>query len=316
MPAQGIFQGLDRWLWRWRAALGAKWCVVALLLPPALFGVGHFGPGALAVLATSVISCYALGIVFRVVAGRAFRWDHPGSLLTGALIGLTCGPATPLHMVVTGAVVAEFLGKIVLSRRGGNYLNPAVLGRSAIALWETWNPIPYADLSTGASTLFKAAGGLLRPQYLDALLGTGKGAIGETSALILIGVGALMLRYVVVKRHAALAMIVTVPLAVLALPPGTEIVGHAPWVANPILFLIGGPTLLLAFFFMTDPATTPQTVAGSVLFGIGVALIAVFGRLYTDIAGVEMYGILVMNLLTPYLNRFSFQSPSLRPRCD
>jgi electron transport complex protein RnfD len=316
MQKQAIFQRLDQRLWQWRTALGAKWCVVLLLLPPALFGVGYFGLGALAVLLTSVISCYTLGILFRVVNGLAFRWDHPGSVLTGLLIGLTCGPATPLYMVITGAVVAEFLGKVVLSRRQGNYLNPAVLGRSAIALWETWNPIPYADLSTGASTLFKSAGGLLRPEYVDALLGTCKGAIGETSALILIVVGALMLRYVVVKRHAALAMLVAVPLAVLALPPSTEIVGHAPWVANPVLFLIGGPTLLLAFFFMTDPATTPQTIAGAVIFGIGVALMAVYGKLYTNIAGVEMYGILVMNLLTPYLNRFSFQLPSLRPRCD
>ncbi len=115
-----------------------------------------------------------------------------------------------------------------------------------------------------------------------------------------------MLRYVVVKWHGALAMIITVPIAVAIFPPTSEIVGHAPWVVDPVLFLIGSPVLLLALFFVTDPATTPNTVAGGVLFGVGVGILAVLGKLYTSIAGVEMYGILLMNILTPFLNKITF----------
>ena len=39
---------------RLRGRLGAKWCVIALLMPPAAFGIWQFGPRAALVLAVSV----------------------------------------------------------------------------------------------------------------------------------------------------------------------------------------------------------------------------------------------------------------------
>lgn len=299
-------KGLDRWFWQRRSQLGAKLSVVLLLLPPALFGVLYFGWGALVVILASVISCWTMAILIRWANNEPITLFHPGSIITGLLIGMTCGPMLPLYMIIVGACVAEFLGKVILRNGRDNIFNPAVLGRSAIAILETVDPVPYADLSTGASTLFKSAGGIIRPEYIDAFMGTSKGAIGETSALILIIVGYLMLRYVVIKRHAALAAIITVLIAVWVLPPVADVVGHAPWVMDPFLFLIGGPMLLLSFFFVTDPVTTPNTIAGATVFGIGVGLFAVLGKLYTNIAGVEMYGILIMNMFTPFLNRLTF----------
>jgi electron transport complex protein RnfD len=282
-----------------------------LLLLPTTFGILYFGVGALAVISTSLATCYLTGIAICLLEKRSVNWMHPGSVLTGLLIGLTCGETTPLYMIVVGGIVAELLGKIVFKGSHRNILNPAVVGRSAIAILETIDPIEYADLSTGASTLFKNEGGLIPPEYVDALLGLTKGSIGETSALILLITGFIMLRYVVIKWQAPLAMIITVPIVVAILPPTSEIVGHAPWVVDPILFLIGSPILLLALFFVTDPVTTPNTVAGGVIFGIGVGLLAVLGKLYTTIAGVEMYGILIMNVLTPYLNRLTFRKTHL-----
>ena len=305
---------VDEWFWFWRGELGAKRSVIALLLAPAIFGALYFGWSSLAVLIVSVLSCMAVGILIRKINGESFAFFHPGSVLTGLLIGVTCGAALPFYMIIVGACVAEFLGKILLRNNKGNIFNPAVLGRSAIAILETVDPVPYADLSTGASTLFKNAGGVVPPEYINAFLGTTKGAIGETSALILIIVGFLLLRYVVIKRHAAIAAILTVPIAVWVLPPSADVVGHAPWVMDPFLFLIGGPMLLLSLFFVTDPVTSPNTLAGALIFGIGVGLMAVLGKLYTTVAGVEMYGILIMNIFTPYLNKLTFGVQAMRKR--
>lgn len=301
---------------RLRKRMSAKDAVLLCLLPPALFGVVYFGFDALLVLATSTFSAWAMAITLRASEKKPVRFYHPGSLITGLLIGMTCTAAIPLYMVVIGSCAAEFIGKKVLVGRNGNIFNPAVLGRSFVAIFETIDPVQYADLSSGASTLFKAEGGILHPEFLPAFLGITKGSIGETSDLILILVGLLVLRVVVLKWHAAVAMICTVPLAVLAFPAPVEVIGHAPWVMDPILFLIGGPTMLMALFFLTDPATTPKTPAGGVIFGICVAVMAVAGKLYTSIAGVEMYGILVMNLLTPLLNRLTFRSVSPRYRYE
>jgi len=307
----GVLSSIDIMLKRWRINYSAKACVLQLLLPPTIFGICYFGIDAFSVVITSILTCYLAGSVFCLLQKRPIKLFHPGSILTGLLIGLTCGAATPIYMIIVGGIVAEFLGKLVLRNARGNVLNPAVVGRSAIAILETIDPIEYADLSTGASTLFKEAGALLPPEYINALLGLTKGSIGETSAIILMIVGFIMLRYVVVKWHGALAMIVTVPIAVALFPPTAEIVGHAPWVVNPILFLIGSPTLLLALFFVTDPATTPKTVAGNIIFGVAVGILAVLGKLYTSIAGVEMYGILVMNLCVSYLNHLTFHKTTV-----
>lgn len=299
-----------------RKRLSAKDGLLLCLLPPATFGVFYFGFDAFMVLFASTFSAWAMAIVIRWTENKPIKLYQPGPLITGLLIGMTCTAAIPLYMVVIGSCAAEVIGKKVLVGKHGNIFNPAVLGRSFVAIFETIDPVQYADLSSGASTLFKAAGGIIHPEYIAAFLGTTKGSIGETSDLILLLVGVLVLRFVVLKWHAAVAMICTVPLAVLAFPAPADVVGHAPWVMDPLLFLIGGPTMLMALFFLTDPATTPKTPAGGIIFGVCVALMAVYGKLYTSIAGVEMYGILVMNLLTPYLNRLSFRPAAMRVRYE
>ncbi len=285
---------------RLRASLGAKWCVVALLMPPTAFGIWHFGWRAAVVVSLSVILCVVASAVPRMLGRQSFTLLHPGSIITGLLLGLTLSTNTPIYMIVVGALVAQIPGKWKPKWFARNPLNPAALGRTAVAVLEyvdtsahgAWDQV---DVATGASALFKEAGGNLRPAMSDLLVGLHSGAIGETSELILIPVGILMLWFVVIKRHAAIAMIVTVPLLILCLPESPEVVGHAPWMYDPLVYLLGGNTMLLAIFFATDPMTIPQTRLGGVLFGVGIAVLGVMGRFYTTIPGVEMYAVLAMN---------------------
>lgn len=296
---------------RIRRTLGAKWCTFILLLPLAVFGSVYFGWQAFWVLLVSTLSAMVAGALIQWSNHGPLHWFNPGTMITGLLIGLTLSPQTPFYMIIVGGFVAEYLGKQALPVLSGGrikYLfNPAVLGRSAIAILESYDPIPYADISTGASLLFKETGGLIPPNYWDAFLGLTKGAIGETSTLLLLIVGTLMLRYVVIKREAAIAMILTVPVMVFALPDTVEIIGHAPWVSGPLVYLLGGPTLLMAFFFLTAPETSPNTLRGGIIFGIGVGVLSVLGRMYTSIPGAEMYAILIMNLSVPWLNKRSLR---------
>ncbi len=305
-----MFRGLrdsGRKLRRLRGRLGAKWCVIALLIPPALFGVWQFGPRAALVLTVSVAGCLVAGALPRALAGERYQIFHPGSLITGLLLGLTLSATTPVYMIVVGVLVAQLPGKFRWSWLKRNPFNPAALGRTAVAMLEFIDPGVHTawdkvDVVSGASALFKDAGGHLRPYLSDVFMGFTRGAIGETSDAVLIPVGILLLWLVVTKRAAPLAMICSVPLLVLALPPGADVVGHAPWAMNPVMYLFSSNTLLLALFFATDPVTTPHTRVGGLLFGIGAAAIGVCGRLYTTIPGAEMYGILAMNLATPALD--------------
>ncbi len=286
-----------------RAQAGAKWSVVLLLLPPTIFGGWYFGWSAVVTLATTLMTCLVVSILPHVFSGHPWRIFNPGTVITGLLLGLTLSPGTPFYMILVGALVAELAAKAPIPLVNRPLFNPAALGRGAIAILETYDlPVP-ADLSSGASPLMVIAGGHSAPDYIaDLLLGMTKGAIGETSALILIVVGVLLLLFVAVKREAAIAMIITAPLLILLMPVTAEISGHAPWVLNPLVYLLGGSTLLLAFFFATDPMTTPRTRIGGWIFGVGAASIGVLGRLYTTIPGCEMWGILIMNLLTPAID--------------
>lgn len=284
-----------------RSRLGAKWSVVFLLIPPMLFGIQYFGVSAALTIGASLGLCLLAGSLPRIFSGESFQVFHAGSIVTGLLLGMTLVPDTPFYMIVVGAMVAQLPGKYSLPGIRRNLFNPAALGRAAIALLEMMNPLPVPaeDVVTSASPLFKDAGGYFRPDFFDVFLGFTKGAIGETSALILIFTGTLLLLFVAIKREAAIAMLVSAFLLVVALPPSADIVGHAPWVLNPVIYLFGGSTLLCAFFYATDPVTTPNTRSGGILFGIGAALISVLFRLYTTIPGAEVYGILIMNFLTP-----------------
>lgn len=294
-----------------RQNLGAKWCTFILLLPLALFGSLYFGVNAFLVLLLSTLTTMIAGALIQWSNNQPVKVFNPGSMITGLLIGLTLSPLTPVYMIIIGGFVAEYIGKRILPELSNgkikNIFNPAVLGRSVIAVLETYDPIAYADLSSGASLLFKEAGGLVPPSYWQAFFGFSKGSIGETSTFLLIIVGVLMLRYVVIKREAAIAMILTIPVVVFLLPDTPEIVGHAPWMSEPLVYLMGGPSLLMAFFFVTSPETSPNTIKGGIIFGMGVGLLSVLGKMYTTIAGVEMYAILIMNLMVPLLDSKRFK---------
>lgn len=289
----------------WRAQLGAKWCVVMMLLPVVAHGCIRFGPRAALVVALSVVACTGLGIVTRWLSKQPWRVLNPGTLITGTLLGLTLSAETPLYMVLVGAAVAEVAGKVRLPWLGRNPFNPAALGRAAVAVLELSAPAPPAapDVISAASPLYVGAGGSPAPELGDMLLGLTSGAIGETGTLVLALVGIPMLWVIVPKRLAAFAMLVAVASLTVLLPATSEIHGHAPWVLDPVTYLAGGPVLLYAVFFATDPATSPRTRIGGILFGAGAGALGMVGRLYLGIPGSEMWAILAMNLAAPGVDR-------------
>ena len=301
---------------RWRGILGAKWCVALLLVPLALFGVAHFGWRAALVLAVTLAVSMAAGILPRLIAREPWKLFHDGTIVSALLLGLSLSAGTPIYMVVVGALVAAIAGKWRIL--GRNWLNPAALGRAAVAILEWLDP-PWkkalVDISTGASPLPLAQGGAAQPQWLDLLLGFTQGPIGGTSALLLLVVGGLLLWRVALKRESALAMIFATPIFVLLMPLNAEAVGHAPWAHHPLYYMAGSATLFMAFFFATDPVTTPRTRMGGLLFGLGAALLGVTLKLGFATPGAEMWAILAMNLLAPALDRLARLGarPDLKP---
>lgn len=63
--------------------------------------------------------------------------------------------------------------------------------------------------------------------------------------------------------------------------------------------------MLGAFFMATDMVTSPITKKGKWFFGIGAGIIVVIIRLWGGLPEGVSYSILLMNGLTPLINRFT-----------
>ena len=75
---------------------------------------------------------------------------------------------------------------------------------------------------------------------------------------------------------------------------------------SPALFMLfSGGLMFGAVFMVTDPVTTPLTSRGAWIFGIGVGLLVVLIRLFGGLPEGVMYAILLMNSVTPLINRYT-----------
>ena len=67
--------------------------------------------------------------------------------------------------------------------------------------------------------------------------------------------------------------------------------------------------MLGAVFMATDYTTSPTTEWGKLVFGIGCGVITFVIRHFASLPEGVSYAILLMNIVTPYINRFTKRKP-------
>ena len=72
---------------------------------------------------------------------------------------------------------------------------------------------------------------------------------------------------------------------------------------------MSGGLLLGAIFMATDYATTPVTFWGKIIFAFGCGLITSLIRIYGSLPEGVSYSIIIMNILTPYIERLTVSKP-------
>ena len=138
----------------------------------------------------------------------------------------------------------------------------------------------------------------------DAFYGDVGGCLGETSSLALI-LGGI---YLLIRR----TITWDIPVAVLG---SAALFAAVFWLVSPdkysgpVFHLLSGGMLLCAFFIATDPATAPLTRSGMWLFGIGVGVVIVLIRNVGGYPEGVMYAVLLMNGLTPLIERVCKLTP-------
>lgn len=272
----------------------AMLCVIGALIPAAATGVVLFGLSAACTIAVSVVSCVVFEALFQKLVHKPVTVRDCSAVVTGLMLACVLPPALPVWMTVLGALFAVVVAKGFFGGLGANVFNPALSGRAFLfvsfpAAMGSW--ITPFDGASGATMLASQTITAGSHSYADLLLGNRAGCIGETSALFIIAAFIFLTAVRVIDWRAPVTMIATV--AVLSL-----CAGHDPAAA-----LMAGGVLFGAVFMTTDYATAPQTKIGRLLFGAGCGLITFLIRQFGGYPEGVMYSILIMNILTPFLNK-------------
>ena len=272
--------------------------VLIALLPAVLAGCVVFGLRALLVIAVTTAACVFFEWGFEKLCHTPSMISDLSAAVTGVLLAMNLPVSIPLWQAVFGALVAIVAVKGLFGGIGKNFANPAITARIVmfLAFSKTMTAWVFPDAVSSATPLAMMANGE-SVDYLTLLLGNHGGCLGETSALaLLIGFAYLLIRGVI-SWHTPVCFVGTV--FVMSLILGQDAVGQ----------ILSGGLMLGAIFMATDYSTTPSTNLGRVLFGIGAGLLTVLIRFYGAYAEGVSFAILFMNILTPYLSKWTETKP-------
>ena len=89
----------------------------------------------------------------------------------------------------------------------------------------------------------------------------------------------------------------------------STVYGDADLMARLLFTVFAGSSIFLAFFMATDPATTPFTGTGQIIFGVGLAVLTVLIQTYMNFFGGSLLALLIMNLTVPLLDKVGIHKP-------
>jgi electron transport complex protein RnfD len=282
------------------------------LAPMVLVAVYVFHWYAVKQIGICVISCLAAEAAFTRLRGNDLCLNDFSAAVTGVILGLSLPGPAPWFVGVIASAVAMGFGKIIFGGLGMNIFNPAMVGRAfvMIAFAGLMGASGYeisagtVDIMSQATplTAFKQAG--ISTPLLALLLGNTNGSLGETSALACL-LGGIFL---CVRRTASWEIPAGVILTAGMIAFLANLVDMtAPWTA--MHHLTGGALLFGAFFIATDPVSSPVTPKGKWIFGIGVGGFIMLLRLYSGYPEGVMFAVLLMNGVTPLINRWTVPEP-------
>ena len=276
-----------------------------------LFGALHFLP---LYLVTFVVGGF-WEVLFAMKRGHEV---NEGFFVTSVLFALTLPPDLPLWQAALGISFGVVIGKEVFGGTGKNFLNPALTGRAFLyfaypaqlsgdAVWTA------VDGYSGATPLGVVAAegmpGLTDSiTWMDAFLGSIPGSIGETSTLmIMIGGAVLLLTRIASWRVVAGCFVGMIAFSTLLNLVGSE---SNPAFAMPWYWhMVVGSFAFGAFFMATDPVSAAMTNRGrwayGALIGVMCVLIRVINPAFPE--GM-MLAILFANLFAPLFDHFAVQA--------
>ena len=282
--------------------------------------------GLVKVLPLYIVS-YLVGLGIEFVSAQIQGHEvNEGYLVSGMLIPLIVPVDVPLWMLAIAVAFAVIIGKEVFGGTGMNIWNPALLTRAFLffsypsmmsgdTVWTGGvtrfmnNGVAFqagnglVDGFSGATPLANATLENLAPKFMDMVIGTIPGSVGETSVIAIL-IGAVILLWTGVASWKIMVSSVVGGLAIgyLGYAVGaTDLPGYYQ--------LVMGGFLFGTVFMATDPVTSAQTECGKWIYGFLVGALAVTVRLWNPgYPEGMMLAILLMNTFAPLIDHYVIEA--------
>ena len=273
------------------------------------------------------VVAYLVGLAIEFVSAQIQGHEvNEGYLVSGMLIPLIVPVDVPLWMLAIAVAFAVIIGKEVFGGTGMNIWNPALLTRAFLffsypskmsgdTVW-TGGVARFMEEGTafqcgnglvdgfsGATPLANATLENLQPKFLDMVIGTIPGSVGETSVIaILLGAALLIWTGVASWKIMASSVLGGLAIGYLGYALGaTDLPGYYQ--------LVMGGFLFGTVFMATDPVTSAQTECGKWIYGFLVGALAVTVRLWNPgYPEGMMLAILLMNTFAPLIDHYVIEA--------
>ena len=269
------------------------------------------------------VVAYLVGLGIEFVSAQIQGHEvNEGYLVSGMLIPLIVPVDVPLWMLAIAVAFAVIIGKEVFGGTGTNIWNPALLTRAFLffsypsmmsgdTVWtggvtrfmnegvafQAGNGL--VDGFSGATPLANATFENLSPKFMDMVIGTIPGSVGETSVIAIL-LGAILLIWTGVASWKIMVSSIVGGLAIgyLGFAVGaTDLPGYYQ--------LVMGGFLFGTVFMATDPVTSAQTECGKWIYGFLVGALAVTVRIWNPgYPEGMMLAILLMNTFAPLIDHY------------
>ena len=295
--------------------------VVIALIPAVICSVVFYGWQELLVLGVSVASCVLLEwAITNYMLKKPSTVGDFSAVITGILLALNVPYTTPWWVIVIGSVVAVGVAKMTFGGIGQNIWNPALVGRvfllvsfpTYMTTWSQPQGLFGVDAVSGPTPLGTIQEGLMQGatvqeltsayNYSDLLFANLGGSAGEVCALALLAGFVYLCIRKVVKPWITLSIFATVALTSLifwGIDPSRF--------TDPVFNLLTGGLILGACFMATDYVTSPMSLWGGVVFGVGIGFLTMMIRYFGSYPEGVSFAILIMNSVVPLLNMWFHQ---------
>lgn len=264
-----------------------------------------------------------------------FALKDSSALVTAVLLGLSIPPTAPWWIGLTGISFAIILAKHLYGGLGYNPFNPAMVGYVVLLVsfpleMTSWisprgvteqmpgfqdsfviiftffeSPVDI-DAFVGATALdeFKLQrGGLLISEFWNQnpIFGRWSGAGWEWVNLGFLGGGLFLLYKKIISWHIPCSLLLSIVILSAIFYDGGSSASHG----SPLLHLLGGATMIGAFFIATDPVSAATTARGKLIYGALIGILIYLIRVWGNYPDAVAFAVLLGNFAAPLIDHYS-----------